>query len=148
MSIQETTTTLDASRASGGWFSQTGNVYALVIIGLVALGSMFALGLDQRFVYLLVYVWFGLIYGVLLQYGRFCMASAVRDLFAVGVPRMAVGVMIAVVLFSLTAAAVQVTGFNTFHPHPLGWHILIGGLFLLFLNGLLVWPFVTKRNKA
>lgn len=132
MSNQESTTTLDARRASAGWFSQTGNLYAALILGLVALGSILALGSDQRFVYLLVYVWFGLIYGVLLQYGRFCMASAVRDLFAVGVPRMAVGVMIAVVLFSLTAAAVQVSGFNTFHPHPLGWHILIGGLLFGF----------------
>ncbi|MEJ2592294.1 MAG: YeeE/YedE family protein [Candidatus Thiodiazotropha sp.] len=132
MSNQESTTTLDASRVAGGWFSQTGNLYAVMILGLVGVGSAYALNLDQRFVYLLVYIWFGLIYGVLLQYGRFCMASAVRDLFAVGVPRMAVGVMIAVVLFSLTAAAVQVSGFNTFHPHPLGWHILIGGLIFGF----------------
>ena len=132
MSNQESTTTLDASRVAGGWFSQTGNLYAVMILGLVGVGSVYALNLDQRFVYLLVYIWFGLIYGVLLQYGRFCMASAVRDLFAVGVPRMAVGVMIAVVLFSLTAAAVQVSGFNTFHPHPLGWHILVGGLIFGF----------------
>jgi hypothetical protein len=50
------------------------------------------------------------IYGMCLQYGRFCMASAIRDLFAVGVPRMAVGIMIAVVLFSLVSAAVTLTG--------------------------------------
>src|SRR5690606_7036571 len=59
--------------------------------------------------------------------GRFCMASAVRDLFAVGVPRMAVGVMIAVVLYALISALIQAAGFNSFQAHPLGWHVLIGG---------------------
>lgn len=104
-----------------------GKIYAGLIVGLVALGSLMALAIESRFLYMLVYVWFGLIYGLLLQYGRFCMASAVRDLFAVGVPRMAVGVMIAVALYSLTAAAVTLAGFSTFYAHPLGWHILIGG---------------------
>jgi len=104
-----------------------GGIYAAAIVAVVALASIFALSIDTRYVYLLVYAWFGLAYGLFLQYGRFCMASAVRDLFAVGVPRMAVGVMIATALFSLTAAAVTVSGYSTFHPHPLGWHIIIGG---------------------
>lgn len=105
---------------------------ALAIIALVVLGSLAALAVDTRFIYLLVYTWFGVIYGLLLQYGRFCMASAVRDLFAVGVPRMAVGMLIAVVLFSLIAAVVQVLGFSTFAPHPMGWHVLVGGLIFGF----------------
>ena len=109
------------------WYGHKGNLYALLILGLVTIGSVWALSLDSRWIYLLVYVWFGVGYGVLLQYGRFCMASAVRDLFAVGVPRMAVGMLIAVVLFSLTAAFVKVIGVNTFHPHPIGWHVIIGG---------------------
>lgn len=104
-----------------------GKLYAGLIVAGVTLASVIALAIESRFLYMLVYVWFGVIYGLLLQYGRFCMASAVRDLFAVGVPRMAVGVMIAVALYSLTAAAVTVAGFSTFHAHPLGWHILIGG---------------------
>ncbi|MBI1424611.1 MAG: YeeE/YedE family protein [Gammaproteobacteria bacterium] len=104
-----------------------GRMYAMSILAVITLGSIFALMLDTRFVYLLVYLWFGTIYGLLLQYGRFCMASAVRDLFAVGVPRMAVGVMIAVALYSLTAAAVTAGGLTTYHPHPLGWHVVIGG---------------------
>lgn len=108
-------------------FSHKGNLYALIIVILVALGSIIALAQDIRWIYLLVYVWFGVGYGIFLQYGRFCMASAVRDLFAVGVPRMAVGMLIAVILFSLTAAVVKVLGVNTFHPHPMGWHIIIGG---------------------
>jgi len=110
------------------WFSQKQNRNAAIIIGLVAICSAWALSSDMRWLYLLVYVWFGLIYGMFLQYGRFCMASAVRDLFAVGVSRMAVGVMIALCLYSVVAAVVNVSGFGTFHPHPLGWHIIIGNM--------------------
>lgn len=113
--------------ANGVSVRHKGGVYAAAILGLVALVSAIFLSMDARFVYLLVYVWFGVVYGLLLQYGRFCMASAVRDLFAVGVPRMAVGVMIAVALYSLTAAAVTMAGFSTFHAHPVGWHIIVGG---------------------
>lgn len=123
----EQSAAVDSSTAGEGWFAKKGNRYAAAILGMIAVGSVAALAIDDRFLYMLVYVWFGAIYGVLLQYGRFCMASAVRDLFAVGVPRMAVGVMFAIVLYALVAAAVQVAGFSTFHPHPLGWHILIGG---------------------
>lgn len=99
---------------------------------LVTVGSMWALSIDTRYVYLLVYVWFGVIYGIFLQYGRFCMAAAVRDLFAVRVPRMAVGMMIAVGLYALVASIVTLAGFNSVHPHPIGWHVLIGGLIFGF----------------
>lgn len=109
------------------WFARKGNLYALAILALVTIGSSMALEVDTRWIYLLVYLWFGLAYGILLQYGRFCMASAVRDLFAVGVPRMAVGVLIAVALFSLSAAVVKVMGVSTYFPSPIGWHGLIGG---------------------
>jgi uncharacterized membrane protein YedE/YeeE len=122
-----TTSVLSASPAS-----QKGTFYALAIVGLILLGSAWAMSIDTRFIYLLVYLWFGTIYGMLLQYGRFCMAAAVRDLFAVGVPRMAVGMLIAVALYSVVAAFVTVSGFSTFHPHPLGWNIIIGGLIFGF----------------
>lgn len=112
---------------SESWFLQKGRLYTLALIGIVTIGSVLALAIDQRFMYMLVYVWFGVVYGILLQYGRFCMASAVRDLFAIGVPRMAVGVMLAIVLYALVAAVVNTSGLTTFHAHPLGWHILIGG---------------------
>lgn len=123
---------LQAKPAFIAGLTQGNTKAASIIVALVVLGSIAALSVDTRFVYLLVYAWFGLIYGLLLQYGRFCMASAVRDLFAVGVPRMAVGMLIAVCLFSLTAATVQATGFSTFGPHPLGWHVIIGGLIFGF----------------
>ena len=130
--------TIDNAVASG-WLAKKGNRNALAILSLITLGSFLALAVDLRFVYLLVYLWFGAIYGIFLQYGRFCMASAVRDLFAIGVPRMAVGVMLAIVLYSLVAAVVKTTGLSTFHAHPLGWHILIGaGLFgfgIVFTGG-------------
>lgn len=98
----------------------------LLLVIAIAVSSIYLLQ-DSRFLYLLVYAWFGIGYGIFLQYGRFCMASAVRDLFAVGVPRMAVGVLIAVVLYAIISAFVTHAGFGTVYPHPLGWHILIGG---------------------
>ena len=118
---------LGTQTESSSWMSRSNNRYAAGVVVFVIICSLFALALDSRFLYLLVYAWFGVIYGVLLQYGRFCMASAVRDLFAVKVPRMAVGMMIAVALYSIVATVVTLSGFSTFHPNALGWHIMIGG---------------------
>ncbi len=101
---------------------------AFLVLGFFALVSLGSFAVDHRFIYFSAYLWFGFIYGMSLQYGRFCMASAIRDLFAVGVPRMAVGIMIAVVLFSLISAYVTVAGKSTFHPSPLGLYSVIGGL--------------------
>lgn len=130
---------LTTESKSNSWFAHRANRYAAVILAVVAVASVWALSLDTRWVYLLVYVWFGLAYGMFLQYGRFCMASAVRDLFAVGVPRMAVGIMIGVCLYSLIAAAVKLGGFHNVNPHPLGWHIIIGafifGFGIIFTGG-------------
>lgn len=121
------------------WLLRKSSLQAMGVLLFVIAGSLWALSLDTRFVYLLVYVWFGLAYGVLLQYGRFCMASAVRDLFAVKVPRMAVGMMIAVALYAVVAAVVTLAGFSTFHPNAIGWHIVIGaaifGFGIVFTGG-------------
>ena len=101
--------------------------------------SAWALATDLRYAYILLYAWFGVGYGLLLQYGRFCMASAVRDLFAVRVPRMAVAMMIAVALYALVAAGVGLAGLSTFHPNALGWHIPLGaaifGFGIVFTGG-------------
>ncbi len=111
--------------------------FALFAAGVLA--SIVALSIDTRLSYLLLYAWFGIGYGLLLQYGRFCMASAVRDLFAVRVPRMAVGMMIAVALYALVSAAVTLAGFGTVDPDPVGWHILVGaaifGFGMVFSGG-------------
>jgi uncharacterized protein len=121
------------------WPLRKSSLQAMGVLLFVIAGSLWALSLDTRFVYMLVYVWFGLAYGVLLQYGRFCMASAVRDLFAVKVPRMAVGMMIAVALYAVVAAVVTLAGFSTFHPNAMGWHIVIGaaifGFGIVFTGG-------------
>lgn len=129
-----------ATTASGPhWLLRKSSLQATSVFLLVVLCSLLALAKDTRFVYMLVYVWFGLAYGMLLQYGRFCMASAVRDLFAVKVPRMAVGMMIAVALYAVVAAIVTLAGFSTFHPNAMGWHIVIGaaifGFGIVFTGG-------------
>lgn len=103
-------------------------IRAFVVLGFFVLCSVWSFAIDHRYIYFSAYLWFGFIYGMSLQYGRFCMASAIRDLFAVGVPRMAVGIMIAVVLFSLVSAYVTVAGKSTFHASPIGFYSVIGGL--------------------
>jgi uncharacterized membrane protein YedE/YeeE len=115
-----------ASASAAG--RRRGPFIAAALLSGALLVSLAYLAADLRFGYLLVYAWFGIGYGLLLQYGRFCMASAVRDLFAVGVPRMAVGVLVAVILYALISAGIQAAGFNSFHAHPLGWHVPLGGL--------------------
>ena len=63
-----------------------------------------------------------------LQYGRFCFSSAFRDLFAVGVPRMFVGIMIATVLFAAVGAVVSASGMSTFHAAPVSLHAVVAGI--------------------
>jgi uncharacterized membrane protein YedE/YeeE len=102
--------------------------WALVITGFFALVSVTTYAYNDYYIYLSAYLWFGFIYGMCLQYGRFCFASAFRDLFAVGVPRMVVGIMIATLFFAIASSFVTTTGFSTFHPSPSGLHSVIAGL--------------------
>ncbi len=104
-------------------------VWAYVIVGFFCLVSIGTFAIHEYYIYLSAYLWFGFIYGMCLQYGRFCFASAFRDLFAVGVPRMVVGIMIATFLFAATSALVAATGWSTFHAAPTSIHAAIGGLF-------------------
>lgn len=103
-------------------------IWALGIVGFLALISVGTFAAHEYYIYLSAYLWFGFIYGMCLQYGRFCFASAFRDLFAVGVPRMVVGIMIATVLFAITSAFVSSTGWSTFHAAPVSIHATIAGL--------------------
>jgi hypothetical protein len=98
------------------------------IIGFFAAVSAFSYFEDELYVYLIAYLWFGLVYGMCLQYGRFCFSSAFRDLFAIGVPRMVVGIMIATILFSLVATLITSSGMSTFHPAPVSIHSVIAGM--------------------
>ncbi len=102
-------------------------VWALVLTGFFALVSLATYSYNEYYMYLSAYLWFGFIYGMCLQYGRFCFASAFRDLFAVGVPRMVVGIMIATVFFAFVSSFVTATGFSTFHASPSGIHSAIAG---------------------
>jgi uncharacterized membrane protein YedE/YeeE len=103
-------------------------IWALIITGFFALVSLTTFVYNEYYIYLSAYLWFGFIYGMCLQYGRFCFASAFRDLFAVGVPRMVVGIMIATIFFALVSSFVTATGFSTFHPSPSGFHSIVAGL--------------------
>ena len=102
-------------------------VWVFVIIGFLSLLSIATYQMHEYYIYLTAYLWFGFVYGMCLQYGRFCFSSAFRDLFAVGVPRMAVGIMIAMVLFGTVSAFVTATGNSTFYPAPYGIHSVIAG---------------------
>ncbi len=102
--------------------------WAFIIVGFFILVSVATFAYDYYYIYLSAYLWFGFIYGMCLQYGRFCFASAFRDLFAVGVPRMVVGIMIATILFSLVSAFVTATGMSTFHAAPTSIHATVAGL--------------------
>jgi uncharacterized protein len=101
--------------------------WAFGIIAVLSLLTIVTYSVNEYYIYLAAYLWFGFVYGMCLQYGRFCFSSAFRDLFAVGVPRMAVGIMIAMVLFGAVSAFVTATGNSTFHPAPYGIHSVIAG---------------------
>ncbi len=103
-------------------------IWAYVIIGFFTLLTVVSYSMNEYYIYLGAYLWFGFIYGMCLQYGRFCFSSAFRDLFAVGVPRMAVGIMIAMVLFGSVSAFDTATGNSTYHAAPYGWHAVIAGV--------------------
>lgn len=104
------------------------NMWAFLITGLLVLISLIYYNANVYYIYLIVYIWFGFAYGLMLQYGRFCFASASRDLFAAGVPRMAVGIMIALIFFSLVQAVLESVNMSTFHAAPFGIHMLISGV--------------------
>ena len=99
----------------------------ITLIVLSIIGSVIMYSVHHVFIYLLAYYWFGLAFGIFLQYGHFCMSSAVRDLFAIKVVRVAAGLMIALIIYAIVSAIS--TGFNflTFSPNPFAITALIGG---------------------
>jgi len=107
--------------------AKSNQVWAYVIVGFLTLLTMATYAVHEYYIYVAAYLWFGFVYGMCLQYGRFCFSSAFRDLFAVGVPRMAVGIMIAMILFGAVSAFVTATGNSTFHAAPYGIHAVIAG---------------------
>lgn len=110
--------------------------WAAVVLGFFMLVSIGSYAYNEYYIYLSVYLWFGMVYGMCLQYGRFCFSSAFRDLFAIGVPRMLVGIMIATVLFGVVSAFVTAAGASTFHPAPVSEHAVIAGI--IFGTGMVI----------
>jgi uncharacterized membrane protein YedE/YeeE len=108
--------------------NKKGQIWAFSITGILILVSLMYYKTNVYYMYLIAYIWFGFAYGMMLQYGRFCFASASRDLFAAGVPRMAVGILVALIFFSLIQATLAATDMSTFHPAPFGIHTLIAGM--------------------
>lgn len=108
--------------------NKKGQIWAYSITGILVLVSLMYYKTNVYYMYLIAYIWFGFAYGMMLQYGRFCFASASRDLFAAGVPRMAVGILVALIFFSLIQATLASTNMSTFHPAPFGIHTLIAGM--------------------
>jgi hypothetical protein len=101
--------------------------WPFIIVGLLASTSLLYYLASPFYMYINLYIWFGFAYGMVLQWGHFCFASAFRDLFAMGITRMFVGIMIAMAIFSLLIALLEARGMSTFHPGPLGVHEVIGG---------------------
>jgi uncharacterized membrane protein YedE/YeeE len=114
--------------ASAPTAGRKNKLWAFAVTAFFLVISVGAYSANELYVYMLAYLWFGFIYGMCLQGGRFCFSSAFRDLFAVGVPRMVVGIVIATVLFGLTASFVTATGMSAFHAAPYGIHNVIAGV--------------------
>lgn len=104
--------------------------WAFLILGALALISLLYIRANIYYMYIVVYIWFGVAIGMLLQRGRFCIASASRDLFAAKVPRMAVVVLMTLVFLSIIQAILAVTKVSApfFQPVPAGFYLLIAGL--------------------
>lgn len=112
--------------------SSRNKVYAIGVVGFLTILSILYYISAPVYLYIVVYMWFGFLYGVLQQYGRFCFASAWRDLIMVKVPRMFVGIMIGLMTLSIISAWLFTQYPNFYHPSPIGPHELVGG----FLFGL------------
>lgn len=103
-----------------------------MVIAFLSLATVATYLINDYYIYIAAYVWFGVIYGMCLQYGRFCFSSAFRDLFAVGVPRMVVGIMISMIFFAFVSSIVTSTEMSTFHAAPVGFFMVIAGGFFGF----------------
>lgn len=112
--------------------SSRNKIYAVGVVGFLAILSILYYMSAPVYLYIVVYMWFGFLYGALQQYGRFCFASAWRDLIMVKVPRMFVGIMIGLITLSIISAWLFTQYPNFYHVSPIGPHELVGG----FLFGL------------
>ncbi|MHB8793057.1 MAG: YeeE/YedE thiosulfate transporter family protein [Thermoleophilia bacterium] len=103
-------------------------IYAAGVVAFLAIISILYYISAPVYLYIVAYMWFGFLYGILQQYGRFCMASAWRDLIMVKVPRMFVGVMVGMIALSIIAVFIFTVYPERYHTTQIGLHGLIGGL--------------------
>ncbi|RJQ45803.1 MAG: hypothetical protein C4534_03810 [Gaiellales bacterium] len=108
--------------------SSKNKVYAVGVIVFLGILSALYYVSAPVYLYIVVYMWFGFLYGALQQYGRFCFASAWRDLIMVKVPRMFVGIMVGAIVLSVISAYVFVKFPGGYHTANIGPHELVGGL--------------------
>lgn len=103
-------------------------IYAVGVVVFLGILSVLYYMSAPVYLYIVAYMWFGFIYGVLQQYGRFCFASAWRDLIMVKVPRMFVGIMIGAMVLSIISAYVFTQFPAGYHTANIGPHEILGGL--------------------
>ncbi len=101
---------------------------AFLILGVFIIISLIYYSVNIYYIYIVVYLWFGIAYGMFFQYGRFCLVSAFRDLFGLGVTRMFAGLIIGIVIFSFIMAIFEGVDKSTFYPAPIGVFKAVGGL--------------------
>lgn len=102
-------------------------VYSLAIVIFLAVLSLLYYLSAPVYLYIVAYLWFGFAIGGLMQYGRFCFASSWRDMLSIKVPRMFVGVVLAVAALSVVGA-IALTVYPTQYAFPpLGLNELAGG---------------------
>lgn len=102
-------------------------IYAILVVAFLAVLSILYYIAAPVYIYIITYMWFGFLYGVLQQYGRFCFASAWRDLIMVKVPRMFVGIMVGMMTLSIIAVFIFSVYPERYHNSLFGVHVLIGG---------------------
>lgn len=102
-------------------------VYAYLVVAFLAVLSILYYIAAPVYLYIVAYMWFGFLYGVLQQYGRFCFASAWRDLIMVKVPRMFVGIMVGMMTLSIIAVFIFAYYPERYHTTQFGLHGLVGG---------------------
>ena len=103
-------------------------IYAIGVLGFVAILSILYLLSAPVYVYIVAYMWFGFLYGILQQYGRFCFASAFRDLIMVKVPRMFVGIIIGLIMLSIVNSYIVSVYPDKYIIESIGFHGLLGGI--------------------
>ncbi len=103
-------------------------LYAIGVLGFVVILSLLYYFSAPVYIYIIAYMWFGFIYGILQQYGRFCFASAFRDLIMVKVPRMFVGIIIGLIMLSIVNSYIVAVYPDKYIIESIGFHGLLGGI--------------------